>query len=152
MKEFTIYIHNHILYSLEALLHGDNLEDLNYLQKIPIITMMAFAYEALANHDGEEILSVWKKEVEPKMSPLGKLLLLAEIKGKPINVGIAPYQSCSQILNLRNCLAHPKTEKLEIELSSDDPPYPNWKERIDKINIKKSYEDLIAIFSGFPKL
>jgi hypothetical protein len=150
MNHFTIYTHNYILDSLDHLVVGKDIENFTAVQKIPIITMLAFMYEAIANHYGEEILKVWKDEVEPKMTPMGKLLLLAEIKGFHIDTSKAPYQSCAQILKLRNLLAHPKTEKIKFTPSSELPE-PTWKAKLEQVNLCVAYEDLKCILKSLPK-
>lgn len=150
VNHYTVYTHNYILDSLDYLVEGKDLINLSAVQKIPIITTLAFMYEAIANHYGEEVLSIWKNEVEPKMTPMGKLQLLAEIKGFEIDIGKPPYQSCAKILKLRNLLAHPKTEKTKY-IPSSSLPEPNWKLQIEQFNLENALKDLRVILKSLPK-
>jgi hypothetical protein len=81
----------------------------------------AFAFEAYLNHVGAEELPFWEKKeripYEKKLTVLSKHLGFTKDVSKP------PFKTILQLFELRNALAHGRTQKLPpIKITSESPP------------------------------
>lgn len=148
MLTFHSYIANYIESSIQYLKDGENLKNLHVARKMPLILMMAFYYEALANHYGECLQKVLDDDFEKK-SPKEKFKYLGKQGGFTVNFGKAPYKSCKQILDLRNILAHPKTEKASFD-SFAKKPIADWISQVEKLDISAALLDLEQIKLDLP--
>ncbi len=92
----------------------------SYHQFLGSIVFTAFAFEAFLNHVGEEVFTSWA-ELE-KLSPKGKLQVIAERLEIEVNFGKVPWQIVPRLIGIRNKIAHGKNELLEDVrvLSTDD--------------------------------
>ena len=80
----------------------------------------AFAFEAYLNHAGDEELTFWE-EIN-RISSTDKLTVLSKHLGFAVNRSARPFQTISGLFQLRNALAHGRTEtKTETKTSKTKP-------------------------------
>lgn len=117
-KQITYADHWHTANSLETL--GNENSKGSYHQFLGSIVFRAFALEAFLNHVGEELFASWR-DLE-RLSPKGKLNVIAEKVGLVPNYGAMPWQIEPKLTAIRNKIAHGKNELLEDErvLMADD--------------------------------
>jgi hypothetical protein len=80
----------------------------------------AFAFEAYLNHVGTEELTFWE-EID-RISYKKKLTVLSKHLGFTKDVSKPPLQTILQLFELRNALAHGRTQNLTIKKTSASPP------------------------------
>ncbi len=80
----------------------------------------AFAFEAYLNHVGAEELPFWK-EID-RISYKKKLTVLSKHLGFTKDVSKPPLKTILQLFELRNALAHGRTQNLTIKKTSKSPP------------------------------
>jgi len=80
----------------------------------------AFAFEAYLNHAGAEELPFWE-EID-RISYKKKLAVLSKYLGFTKDVSKPPLQTILQLFELRNALAHGRTQHLTIKKTSTSPP------------------------------
>ena len=116
----------------------------------------AFCLEAYLNHLGAEIFPFWG-DIERKLGPSEKLQLISHQIGLRPNFGTRPFQSFKEIFQLRNSLAHGKTEHVKEEneqiLYEEDPKLPTakWKTMINLDMAIKFNDDVLAIIDTIHK-
>jgi len=81
-----------------------------YHQFLGSIVFTAFSLEAFLNHVGEALFKSWP-EIE-KLTPKGKVSLIAEKLSLKIDFGLMPWQVIPEIMGVRNKIAHGKNELL----------------------------------------
>lgn len=79
------------------------------------ILLCALSLEAYLNHLGPQLFPIWTKHLERKLSPEGKLLVIALKIGHEIDFGKPPFQAFRTLFQFRNQLAHGQTEILDYE-------------------------------------
>ena len=84
-----------------------------YHQFLASIVFTAFSLEAFLNHIGEIQFETWD-ELE-KLSPKGKIRVLAEKLDVNADFGKRPWQVVPEVFGIRNKIAHGKNELLEDE-------------------------------------
>jgi hypothetical protein len=77
------------------------------------IVMSALALEALVNAAGEELIEHW--DDFDKLSPWGKLRLVATHLNFDLDAGKQPWQDIKWLIRLRNDIAHARPEKILTE-------------------------------------
>jgi hypothetical protein len=80
----------------------------------------AFAFEAYLNHVGAEELPFWE-EID-RISYKKKLAVLSKHLGFAKDVSKPPLQTIQQLFELRNALAHGRTQNLTIKKTSKTLP------------------------------
>ena len=85
----------------------------SYHQFLGSIVFTAFALEAFLNHVGETLFSSWP-DLE-KLTPKGKINVIAEKLLIDVHYGTAPWQVVPEIFGFRNKVAHGKNELLKDE-------------------------------------
>jgi hypothetical protein len=80
----------------------------------------AFAFEAYLNHVGAEELPFWD-EID-RISYKKKLTVLSKHLGFTKDVSKPPLQTILQLFELRNALAHGRTQNLTIKKTSESLP------------------------------
>ena len=107
----------------------------------------AFTVEGYLNHLGQKRVRAWS-ELERKLGPREKLLLLSEILQLSVDMTRRPFQTLSDMLRLRNALAHGKTLTERSDLVVGDPydetaryPQPNWKKLCSIGSVERMVED-----------
>lgn len=85
----------------------------SYHQFLGSIVFTAFTLEAFLNHVGEALFKSWP-ELE-KLTPKGKIDVIAEKLGIAVNYGSMPWQIVPEIIGVRNKIAHGKNELLQDE-------------------------------------
>ena len=85
----------------------------SYYQLMASLIFSAFALEAFLNHIGQNIFKCWE-DLE-KLSPSGKLNLIAEKLEIEKDDGKRPFQTVIELLRFRNEVAHGKTVYLKSE-------------------------------------
>ena len=74
------------------------------------IIFCAFTLEGYLNHIGSELIPKWNDLFE-KLSPMAKLVMIADKYKFELSFDSPPFQSFLTIFEFRNQLAHPKTKK-----------------------------------------
>jgi hypothetical protein len=110
-------------------------------QFLSSLVLTAFAFEAFLNHVDAHVIACWD-EIE-RLPPLAKLNLLCEILNVDFPNGTAerPLQTIVELIELRNTIAHGKTEAVEqpptrrdindkLDRQLGDRPLQNWERRI----------------------
>lgn len=139
----AIYTFNYLFSEVKNLAKE---EPISLERKVTLVAMLAFAYEAFANHCGEQVVKCWGEDIKPKMSPLGKFTLLYEIAGEKIDFGSAPFQTCKKVLNIRNNIAHGKTEYVDV-----DEHQASWGKSLSHIDLNQAITDFEKITEELPK-
>lgn len=85
----------------------------SYHQFLGSIVFTAFSLEAFLNHVGEALFKSWL-ELE-KLTPKGKIDVIAEKLGIAVDYGSMPWQIVPEIIGVRNKIAHGKNELLQDE-------------------------------------
>ena len=85
----------------------------SYYQLMASLIFTAFALEAFLNHIGQNIFKCWE-DLE-RLSPSGKLNLIAEKLEIEKDDGKRPFQTVIELLRFRNEVAHGKTVYLKSE-------------------------------------
>lgn len=80
----------------------------------------AFAFEAYLNHVGAEELPFWD-EID-RISHRKKLAVLSKHLGFTKDTSKRPLQTILQLFEVRNALAHGRTQSLTTTTSSETPP------------------------------
>ncbi len=91
------------------------------LLNLPAATVFfAFAFEAYLNHVGAEELAFWE-EIE-RISHTGKLAVISKHLALPVDKSARPFQTIGGLFQLRDALAHGRTEtKTETKISNTKP-------------------------------
>ncbi|MDP1624730.1 MAG: hypothetical protein Q8L64_03065 [bacterium] len=112
-------------------------EEIVFYKCMTSIVFLAFCIEAYLNHMGEDELQHWKDDFE-SLRPIAKLRLLMSKYGE-LDFSRRPFQSFSDIFDVRNQLAHGKTvfafEKYPKE------PLAKWGKLCNVKNVKKLFDD-----------
>lgn len=84
-----------------------------FYQYMSSLVFTAFALEAYLNHIGEKLFGCW--DDLKRISPLGKLNVIAEKLGVEKDDGKRPFQTIKVLFDFRNDIAHGKTISLNDE-------------------------------------
>ncbi len=110
----------------------------------------AFSLEAYLNHLGPQRFQCWD-DLE-RLSVEAKLSLILESLGKSADFSCRPFQTVKTLLQLRNQLAHGKTERVEKEtiqalFPGEGPQYPatKWESLCNQENAERFREDSKAV-------
>jgi hypothetical protein len=103
----------------------------------------AFTVEAFLNHLGAAKVPDWKKG-ERKLSPRQKLRLLSHACGWAVDRSKPPYQTFTTMLELRNSLAHGRTETV-VTHHVLKWPVPKWKKLCSLASVRQMVEDAETI-------
>jgi hypothetical protein len=109
----------------------------------------AFAIEAYLNHVGAEELSFWN-EID-RISYKKKLAVLSKQLGFTQDLSKPPFQTILQLFELRNALAHGRTESIpSIKMTSETPPHHDAicyllpMEKLTSQTIRRYHDDVQA--------
>ena len=107
----------------------------------------AFTVEGYLNHLGQERVGVWKN-LERKLGPQEKLLLLRDMLHLSVDISSRPFQTLHDMVRLRDALAHGKTLTMKIDCVIDNPaeeesryPQPTWKKLCSIESVERMVED-----------
>ncbi len=107
----------------------------------------AFTVEGYLNHLGQERVRDWD-ELERKLGPREKLLLLRSMLHLSVSITERPFQTLNDMLRLRDALAHGKTLTVTSDLVVNDAnneaaqyPQPNWKKLCSLNSVERMVED-----------
>lgn len=95
----------------------------SYHQFLASIVFRAFALESFLNHIGEQLFKSWS-DLE-RLSPKGKLNVIAETVGLTPDYGKMPWQIEPKLTAIRNKIAHGKNELLRDEQVLSGDVYAN---------------------------
>jgi hypothetical protein len=119
----------------------------SYFNLMIALVFSAFTIEAYLNHLGARIIPFWSK-MERNLSPSKKLEILAIQLGLPIDFGKRPFQSVKSIFQLRDSLAHGKTEHLmeeSIQILDDrekpELPKAEWQKQVTLDIVQRYFDD-----------
>jgi hypothetical protein len=108
----------------------------------------AFAFEAYLNHVGAKELPFWD-EID-RISYKKKLTVLTKHLGFTKDVSKPPLQTILQLFELRNALAHGRTQNVTIKKTSKSPPPPDavccllpWEQLTPK-TVRQYHDDVHA--------
>ena len=107
----------------------------------------AFTVEGYFNHLGQKRVRDWI-ELERKLGPREKLLLLRNMLHISVNIARRPFQTLTDILRLRDALAHGKTLTVTSNSVVSDPddkkaqyPQAGWKKLCSLSSVERMVED-----------
>jgi hypothetical protein len=107
----------------------------------------AFTVEGYLNHLGQKRVRDWS-ELERKLGPREKLLLLRDMLHLSVDMARRPFQTLRDMLRLRDALAHGKTLTVPSDSVVGDPddetaryPQPGWKQLCSLRSIERMVED-----------
>ena len=69
----AVYTFNYFYGALRDLASGKDLKQLTNSEKLAIISLLAFSYEAFLNRGGQQALRCWQDSLQPKLAPPEKL-------------------------------------------------------------------------------
>jgi hypothetical protein len=108
----------------------------------------ALSLEATLNYMGDNIFPAWEKYFQKKLSPEGKLVLIANQFGFQVNFGEPPFQAFRAVFELRNQLAHGRTHDLSyetakhwLEFGEHRWPAAQWEPLCTDVNANAIYQD-----------
>ncbi|NCS96935.1 hypothetical protein GW756_06225 [bacterium] len=131
-----VYLFNAARLSIKNAATEEN-EELIFHYCMSSIVFLAFCMEAYLNHIGEEKIEHWKDDFE-SLRPLAKLRLIMREYGE-LDFSRRPFQSFSDIFDVRNQLAHGKTE-FALEKHPNEP-LTKWGKLCNLKTTKKLMED-----------
>jgi len=133
--------------SRHALEEAKSNESGSYFNLMVALVFSAFTIEAYLNHLGEKIIPFWLT-IERNLSPSKKLEIIAVQLAKPIDYGHRPFQSFKSIFQLRDFLAHGRTEfvaeeSIQILSDGDKPELPKakWQKEVTVENVQRYFDD-----------
>ncbi len=133
--------------SRQALEEAKDNEKGSYYNLMISLVFSAFTIEAYLNHLGAEIIPFWLT-IERSLSPSKKLEVIAVQLSKSIDYGRRPFQSFKSIFQLRDFLAHGRTEyisKESIQFLSDgdkpELPQAEWQKDITAEIVQRYFDD-----------
>jgi hypothetical protein len=107
----------------------------------------AFTVEGYLNHLGQKQVRDWS-ELERKLGPREKLLLLRDMLHLSVDIARRPFQTLRDMLRLRDALAHGKTLTVRSDRVVADPddetaryPQPDWKKLCSLRSVGRMVED-----------
>ena len=107
----------------------------------------AFTVEGYLNHLGQKRVHDWN-EIERKLGPREKLLLLRNMLHLSVDIARRPFQTLSDMLRLRDALVHGKTLTVTSNNVVGDPddekaryPQPDWKKLCNLSSVERMVED-----------
>jgi len=80
----------------------------------------AFTFEAYLNHVGAEEIPFWE-EID-RISHAKKLRVIARQLNLRLDFGTPPFQVIRELFDLRNSLAHCRTQSIELTYETDSEP------------------------------
>jgi hypothetical protein len=111
------------------------------------IMSSALCIEAYLNHIGERLFPHWE-DIE-RLSPKGKLQVIAYQLNLSLNFSCRPFQSFTPLFQFRNLLAHGRTEEYEGERGVGEqdctPDRPRWEQESTLKNAERFLEDVEAM-------
>jgi hypothetical protein len=108
----------------------------------------AFAFEAYLNHVGAHELSFWE-EID-RISYRKKLTVLSKHLGFANDISRPPFRTIMKLFELRNALAHGRTQNLTIKKTSKHlPPHDEaWRllpwEQLTPESVRQAHDDVHA--------
>jgi hypothetical protein len=131
-----VYLFN-VAYSSLKDAEAEKREDIIFNKCMISVVFLAFSIEAYLNHIGEGEVQYWKEDFE-NLRPVAKLRLLMN-KYSGIDFSRSPFQSFTDIFDIRNQLAHGKTvyafEKYPKE------PLAKWGKLCNVKKVKRLFDD-----------
>ncbi|MFZ2171216.1 MAG: hypothetical protein WAW61_16460 [Methylococcaceae bacterium] len=109
-----LYTHNQLLGAAAALSKEANGEG-EFNNAMACALFCALALEAALNYIGGTIFPLWDDHLQTKLSPEGKLALIADHAQYEIKFGEAPFQAFRAVFELRNQLVHGKMQDLSYK-------------------------------------
>lgn len=130
---------------------GKKYNEGSFYQFLASIVFSAFSFEAFMNHIGIKLFSSWS-DIEKKISPIAKCKLICERISLKVDFGKRPFQTIEELFEIRNRIAHARTEVIECEyLISDHPDdekkkrgwvETKWEKYSNMKNAEKAFEDV----------
>lgn len=144
----TVYTVGYLrMVSWQALEAAKESERGSYYNLMASLVFSAFTIEAYLNHLGANVIPFWSI-IERNLSPAKKLEIIVVQLAKPIDYGCRPFQSFKSIFQLRDFLAHDRTEYLAEEsiqfLSDGDKPElpkAKWQKQVTIENVQRYFDD-----------
>jgi len=148
ISEKTVYTVGYLRQvSWHALEEAKEKEKSSYLNLMTSLVFSAFTIEAYLNYLGEKIIPFWST-IERNLSPAKKLEAIAIQLAQPIDFGRRPFQSFNSIFQVRDLLAHARTEYMKdesIQVLSENGtpklPQAKWQEQITIENVQRYLDD-----------
>ena len=107
----------------------------------------AFTVEAYLNHLGQSRIPNWSM-LEKKLGPDDKLVVIQDWLHFRVDISRRPFQTLAQMMQLRNLLAHGKTEDTKSDRIVDDQqdesaryPQPKWKNLCSLQSVDRMVKD-----------
>jgi hypothetical protein len=114
-RERYFITHNNLIGAADYFAQQITVKDEISFNAMGCTLFCALALEASINYIGSMKFSIWNEHLEKKLSPKGKLELIASHAQFKVNYGQKPFQSFSTLFKLRDQLAHGKMQILEYK-------------------------------------
>ena len=114
LKRYFI-THNHLIGAAEYFAQQMTVKSEISFNAMGCALFCALALEASINYIGSEKFSIWNEHLEKKLSPQGKLELIASHAQYKVDYGQKPFQSFRELFKLRNQLVHGKMQVLDYK-------------------------------------
>ena len=135
-----------------ALGDGKDRPEGSFFEWMAAAVFSAFSLEAYLNHLGPQRFQCW--DGLERLSVEAKLSLILESLGKGADFSCRPFQTVKTLLQLRNQLAHGKTERVEEKtiqalFPGERPLYPatKWESLCTQENAERFREDSKAVIT-----
>jgi hypothetical protein len=109
-----LYTHNQLMGAARSFTQAAG-GDSEFSSAMASVLFCALALEALLNHIGVSLLPSWEEHFRRRLSPEGKLALIASHVNLLVDFGRKPFQAFRVLFEFRNQLAHGGTEDLPYE-------------------------------------
>ena len=156
MANLSVYSHNYILDSLETVTANKNLKSLAVAERIPVVILVAFLYEAIANHYGCIVHGTYKgwKKASSKKSPIEKIEKLYASKGVEIDFHKHPFTTLRSVFSIRNAVAHSKTHSMVMDqkVKKGELPEPSWIIQLKSLDLDVAINDQKLMLKNLPAL
>jgi hypothetical protein len=109
-----LYTHNQLLSAANDFAKQTK-GDSEFNSAMASVLFCALALEAVLNHIGGSLVPSWEEHFGRRLSPEGKLTLIASQVTFPVDFGQRPFQAFRVLFEFRNQLAHGVTKDLAYE-------------------------------------
>lgn len=152
-----LYTHNQLLGTAGVLMKQAE-GDAEFSNALASVMFCALALEAALNYIGSAKFEVWDKHLQKKLSPEDKLALIASYSQYKICFGKRPFQAFRALFEVRNQLAHGKSQDLAPETAKHwlvygdrHIPAAQWETLCTATQAKALLEDTQAMIKALHK-
>lgn len=140
-----LYTHNQLLGAAKTFLKQSRVGD-EFDNAMGCALFCALALEASLNHLGSALFPFWDEQLKRKLTPEGKLSLVASKINFNVTFGRRPFQAFRVLFEFRNQIAHGTTEDLKYESSKDWLEYGDHRWPAAKWEVLCNFAQASALF------